>query len=405
VTLTPTQLRRPRRQTSSWSVRRVLVALAGLAAFLSYSCHRWPPTDYRYDLNVYVVAAKAYLTGSDIYTGDLVAKLELGFTYPPFAALCFTPLVRAGIAGGRALMFGVSVISLLLIGWLIARALRPAWPRYRVVLAAIACAALGLRFEPVASTFDLGQVNLVLTAMVLLDLLGHTPRRFRGVLIGIATGIKLTPGIFILYLLVTRKFREAAVAAAATAATIVVGLLAMPTASMNYWTGYMFDPGRAGHGELASNQSLRGVIARLAGGSDVLMLIAIPLSCALGLLAARRAFECGYRFESILLAATTGLLISPISWTTHWVWALPIGIVCWLRALEAVRSRRNRLAVGLSTAALLWTITFTVGLPWKAQYDPLRPPSAELLITNSYALCAVLAIAGGLVLTRRKVTP
>jgi alpha-1,2-mannosyltransferase len=293
---------------------------------------------------------------------------------------------------------------LLLIGWLIVRAVRPQWPTYRIVLAAIACAALGLRFEPVASTFDLGQVNLVLTAMVLLDLLGHTPRRFRGVLIGIATGIKLTPGIFILYLLVTRKYREAAVAAAATGATVVVGLLAMPTASMNYWTGYMFDPGRAGPGELASNQSLRGVIARLAGGTP-LLLLAIPATCVLGLLAARRVYEQGYRFESILLAAITGLLISPISWTTHWVWALPIGIIGWLRTLEAVRGRRTGLSVGLFTAALLWTITFTVGLPWKAQYDPHQPPSAELLITNSYALCAVLAIVGGLVLTRRKVIP
>ncbi len=403
MTLAPTRVEQPRRQ-APWPVRRGLVAVASLVALLAYCCHRWPPTDFRYDLNVYVVATKEFLTGSDIYTGNLVSKLELGFTYPPFAALCFAPLVLAGTAGGRALMFISSMVSLLLIGWLIARAVRPTWPRRNVVLAAVACAALGVRCEPVASTFDLGQVNLVLMAMVLIDLLGYSPRRFRGVLIGIATGIKLTPGIFILYLLATRKYREAAVAAAATTATVVVGALAMPAASVNYFTGYMFDPGRAGHGELASNQSLRGVIARLAGGSTPLLLLAIPAACFLGLLAARRVYERGYTFESILLAATTGLLVSPISWTTHWVWALPIGIVGWLHAYEAIRARRTWPAAGLSVAALLWTITFTVGLPWKAQYDAHEPLSTKALSTNAYALCAVLAIAGALALTRRKVT-
>jgi len=281
---------------------------------------------------------------------------------------------------------------------------QPTWPRRNVVLAAVACAAIGVRFEPVASTFDLGQVNLVLMAMVLIDLLGSPPRRFRGVLIGIATGIKLTPGIFILYLLVTRRYREAAVATAAMTATVVAGALAMPAASVNYFTGYMFDPGRAGHGELASNQSLRGVIARLAGSSTPLLLIAIPAACVLGLLAARRAYERGYTFESILLAATTGLLVSPISWTTHWVWALPIGVVGWLHTIEAIRARRTWPAAGLFAAASTWTITFTVGLPWKAQYDAHEPLSAKALSTNAYALCAVLAIAGALALTRRKVT-
>ncbi|MEU0091448.1 glycosyltransferase 87 family protein [Kribbella sp. NPDC006257] len=404
MTVAPTRVEQPRRRTGARSVRRVLVAVAGLIVVLGYCCHRWPPTDFRYDLNVYVVATKEFLTGSDIYTGHLVSKLELGFTYPPFAVLCFVPLVLAGTAGGRALMFGSSMVSLLLIGWLITRAVRPAWPRHRIVLATIACAAIAVKVEPVASTFDLGQVNLVLMAMVLVDLLGITPYRFRGVLIGIATGIKLTPGIFILYLLVVRKYREASVATAATAGTVVAGALAMPTASLNYWTGYLFDPGRAGHGELASNQSLRGVIARLAGGSAPLLLLVVPAVCVFGLLAARRVHERGHTFEAMLLAATTGLLISPISWTTHWVWALPIGIVGWLRTYEAFRARHTRLAAGLGTAALLWSITFTVGLPWKAQYEPHEPLSSRALSTNAYALCAVLAIAGALVFTRRKVT-
>ncbi|MFB6723778.1 glycosyltransferase 87 family protein [Kribbella sp. NPDC056345] len=363
------------------------LSLAG-AAFVAVCVALWPPTKDLYDLRVYVAAAKAVLHGQDIYTAHHASPDLLGYTYPPFAALLMAPLGLLGTGAGRLLMTALSALALLVIGSTTVRGLRPRWSTHRVLAAGFALGAAGLALEPVRMTFHYGQINLMLLAILLIDLLGHLPRRFRGVLIGVATGIKLTPGIFIIYLLVTRRYREAATASAVTFATMVLGFLAMPDAARRFWGVYIFDPTRPGSSTLVTNQALRGVIDRLSGGPQgtaPLWIIAVLATLIVGFVTVRRAFDRGLLLESVLLTAAIGVLVSPISWTAHWVWALPACALLWTRATTVYRA-------GL---AALTTVTFGIGLPWLAPYmddRELHHHGFELYLGNSYAICAVVLL-------------
>ncbi|TDC27006.1 glycosyltransferase 87 family protein [Kribbella albertanoniae] len=371
-----------------FAARHPVLALSiGTAAFLALCIALWPPTKDLYDHRVYVAAAKALLHGQDIYTAHHASPDLLGYTYPPFAALLMAPLGLLGTGAGRLAMTALSAVSLLIIGAATARALRPGWSTHHVLAAGLALAAAGLALEPVRMTFHYGQINLMLLAVLLIDLLGHLPR-FRGVLIGVATGIKLTPGIFIIYLLVTRRYREAATASAVTVATMVLGFLAMPDAARRFWGVYIFDPTRPGSSTLVSNQALRGVIDRLSGGPQgtaPLWIIAAVATLIVGFVTVRRAFDRGLLLESVLLTAAIGVLISPISWTAHWVWALPACALLWTRATTVARA-------GL---AALTTVTFGIGLPWLAPYmddRELHHHGFELYLGNSYTICAVVLL-------------
>ncbi|GAB2557268.1 glycosyltransferase 87 family protein [Kribbella endophytica] len=393
----------PAGDTAVRTRRPVLLLVAAGIVFLGLCLWNWAPISLQYDLRVYVVSAQAFLHGQDIYTAHLAypKDMALGFTYPPFAALVFAPVALLGTSGGRVLMSLVNASALLVIGMVTLRALRPQWPRYRVAAIGMAVGAAGVALEPVRSTFDLGQVNLILTALLLVDLLGHLPYRLRGVLVGIVTGIKLTPGIFIVYLLVTRRYREAGTAAAATIGTMVAGAIAMPDASRQFWGHYIFDPSRPGATHFISNQAWRGVFARINGGIDGIApywLLAVAITLALGFFAVRRAYEQGLVLESVLLTSLVGVLISPISWTGHWVWALPIIAVLVHRALQA----RNWALGGL---ALAWLVSTGFGLPWHTPYlgdKEYTHHGLQLVAGNSYALCAVATIAVALYGMRRR---
>jgi alpha-1,2-mannosyltransferase len=128
----------------------------------------------------------------------------------------------------------VALVPAATAGWLNAAGSVPALTVVLAVLAApiaarhgrglrlvlVAAVPLALCTEPVRQTLGFGQVNLWLFALVLLDLvvLGRTGSRWAGAGVGIATAIKLTPGLFIVYLLVTGQWRAARTATVTTAA-------------------------------------------------------------------------------------------------------------------------------------------------------------------------------------------
>jgi len=290
------------------------------------------------------------------------------FTYPPFAVASFaamsflSPLVLAwGLtAASFAALVAVIWMPLASIGIPAGRA------RTGCLLTALAVA---LWTQPVQSNLGRGQVNLLLMAAIIWDLrpaiTRQTGRWWTGIATGVAAGIKLTPLIFIPYLLMTRRFRQAAVAAAAFAATVGIGFAVIPGASVTYWHATLLHRTigtSQGQREFffasAWNQSLRGYLSRLLQHDQLAVVpwvIAAALTVVTGLLCAAWLHRDGYPMLSLLTCALTGLLVSPISWLHQWVWVAP-----WLVALggmallaPAISRRIWLLVAGLITLAFV----------------------------------------------------
>jgi alpha-1,2-mannosyltransferase len=243
--------------------------------------------------------------------------------------------------------------------------------------AAFAIAAVGLWLEPVAMTLFFGQINLVLLALVVGDLALPDRIKGKGIGIGLAAGIKLTPLIFIPYLLFTRRVRAAAVSALTFAVTVGLGFALLPRASAVYWGGKFARLGsRSFH---LDDQSLHGVILRLThAGPDAhayWLVVAVVVGIA-GFATAILASRRGHELLGLVVCAATGLLVSPISWSHHYVYVIPA------LALAAYGPRRlgyRILSVALVVGLFGW---WPVPIGSQGGYDPQAPllPRGWLLL-------------------------
>ncbi|HEX4830838.1 MAG TPA: glycosyltransferase 87 family protein [Trebonia sp.] len=431
-------------------VAALAVVGAGWAAYAADHPAAW--TLYPVDLKVYWDggliarhAAPAYdpRLASPLY--DWASPTGLKFTYTPFAAATFALVSVVPWRVLPRLSQAVSLVALAAAAWFTMAALGCASRRARAG-AALAGMAAGLATEPVFRTLYLGQVNLVLMALILWDLTraprpGNRPgdqsgsrpggRGWAGLATGIAAGIKLTPLVFLPYLLLTRRLREAALAGAGFAATVAVGFAAAPGDSADWWLhGLFFAGGRTGFAGWSGNQSLYGLAIRLAGsvaGATPAWVAAAIVVTVAGLLAAAQLTRAGHPLLGLLAAALVGLLDSPISWDHHWVWVMPAMMAAAGYAARAARGGRRRAAVSwLAVAAGLLLVTFpwpgglwsvrttgagnfTTGLLWAAPDSPVwyyvrhgdQPWFAEyhwrglqLLAGNAYVLSGLALLAG-----------
>jgi alpha-1,2-mannosyltransferase len=266
--------------------------------------------------------------------------------------------------------------------------------------------ALALQTWPVAYTLHLGEVNLILSALIGADLLrpGGNGAWWQGIGTGLAAGIKLTPLIFVAYLALTGRLRAAAVAAGTFVVTVGAGFGWLPAPSRTFWLGGMFyDQNRIGDPANPSDQSLSGAVARLAGTGDpprVWWLVAVLTAGLAGLAIAVWAHRRGYRLAGFLCCAVTGLLVSPVSWTHHWVWAVPL--LVWL---TAAAWRRRSIASWLAAATAAAVFSDYTPLPWPGHPAAAGPMAAsDLYVLFGLAMLAVVGVAlareRGLVLAR-----
>jgi alpha-1,2-mannosyltransferase len=356
---------------------------------------------------------------------DWVGPNGVQFTYPPFAAAVFAV---ASVLPWTALRTAMTLASLAALGlstWLTFGALG-----YRArtgvrLGATFGVCALALLTEPVQQTLSLGQVNLLLMLLVVADLLtgpalvpGAKTRWWHGVGIGLAAGIKLTPLIFIPYLLLVRKFRQAATATAVFAATVALGYALLPRDSGDYWADRLFlNANRIVFLGTRGNQSLRGVLTRLAGsvtsGTAPWMAAAV-LVVIVGLVTAAVLYRAGQPVSAMLACALTGLLVSPLSWDHHWVWVAPgIALLAHLGAQARGAARAGWWAAaaalmvvfgawpqlwdaqaGLTPAGLVWygpaTYFATGDKPW---YHEFHWHGLQLLAGNIFVLAGLAALA------------
>ena len=298
------------------------------------------------------------------------SSLALKFTYTPFAAIAFALISFVPWTPLWVLSIIVNIAALLAALWFTFGALGYTDRRVRLG-ATLVAAALTFWLQPVVRTIYLGQINLILMAAIIWDMCQPREGRWwKGALTGVAAGIKLVPLIFVPYLLVTKKFREAAMTVAGFLATVLVGFVILPNDSSKWWLHGMFisDGSRAGFMGWAGNQSLRALITRLSGSvtaGQTPWIAAAVVALVLGMTAAALLERAGYHVPAILATALTGLLVSPISWDHHWVWVAPAvavtghyAIRCWKTARSSADRWRARwlgaLAVGMIVVYASW---------------------------------------------------
>jgi alpha-1,2-mannosyltransferase len=277
-----------------------------------------------FDLRVYYGTVDAWVHhGGRIYD-YWVPGTTYGFTYPPFAALTMLPMALIGLRTAIAVSVVLNLAALAVVVWIL---VGPALRRYGWYGCALAACLLAL-LEPVRDTFSFGQVNLLLLALVLSDawLLSTGRGRRAGVGIGLAAAIKLTPALFIGLLLLGRRWRAAGVATAVAAAATGLAAWAAPDASRFYWSEALWDTNRIGRLAYVSNQSLQGVLARLAAPGEPSRAVWAAAALLILCVWAWRTSWALADEDWTAAFALTGLaacLLSPITWVHHLVWLLP----------------------------------------------------------------------------------
>ena len=382
------------------------LAFASFAAALAYGLYIALRT-YEVDLGVYLRLGGKYIFTSHLYS-FVLPNTSLPFTYPPFAALLFAPWQRTFTNVGSvqtawtmcnlAALIGVLVLS--------ARLAKPTLDRVSTWRLALALSLPALLLNPVLITIGFGQVNLVVTFLVMWDLLSERRIGKRQVPLGLATGlaaaVKLTPLLFVPYLLMTRRWRGALNCIIAFLGCELVAFIVSPTSSKAYWTKAIFKPGRAGDLTLVDNQNLWGVLDRLSHGtlSGAVMVPVLLAAAAGGLWLAALAHRRSSPLLGVLICAVTCLIVSPISWVHHMVWVVPA--ILWL-AFAADRPRWGR-GLAVIAAVLFWSAPVW-WVPYKNTTD-LHLNPLQLVAGNSFFIAMAIFMAGAAVLVlRRRRTP
>ncbi|GGM78822.1 polyprenol-phosphate-mannose-dependent alpha-(1-2)-phosphatidylinositol pentamannoside mannosyltransferase [Longimycelium tulufanense] len=343
------------------------------------------------DLRVYREGAPALF--GDLYgfrLPDPTGIFPLPFTYPPFAALLFLPL---SVLPWTVLVSAWQAVSVLCLWWLVERSLAlvsttDAATRRRD---ALLWTAVALWLEPVRTTLNYGQVNLILAAVLLAGLARARPV-LAGASVGLTAAVKLTPAISGLYFLVRRRWAEAVWSLLAFAAAVALTWVIAPAASARFWFHTMTDANRVGPVGSAINQSLRGALARTLGhdvGFGAPWLAAVAAAAVLGGMALWRTARTRDTLAIVLAVQLLGLLVSPISWSHHWVWVVPA--LVWL-VHAASRGRRMAAVAALAWVAATGSYVISYLLTQQPSIWQIPRPWPLSALGWVYPACAVLTL-------------
>jgi alpha-1,2-mannosyltransferase len=369
-----------------------VILLAAVVAYVGMYL-RWPSVASQVDLLVYRFGAQRVLTGADLYTVGLTGNPRtLLFDYPPFAALCSLPLT---LVTSRV----TQVLGLLVNAALLVYVVRRCLVRLGVSTAAglwgLSALLTGLIcwVEPVRLSLQLGQVNLLIVAIVVADLLGPETRRWAGVGIGVVAGVKLTPALFVVYLVLTGRRRAAVVATVTFLATVVLGFLVLPRDSTYFWLrGGFADVARITSDPVA-NTSLKGLFVRMHLGA-VPTTAAVAALAVVALAVAVLAWRRGHAVLGMAVVGMASAALSPFSWSHHWVWVVPLMVHLGYRAY-VVGSRWALVGLWLFGGVFAGWPVRTAGDTPETGLLALRPGGSwDVAIPAAYLAAFVVVLAG-----------
>lgn len=358
---------------------------------------------YEVDLGVYLRLGGKYIFTSHLYS-FVLPNTSLPFTYPPFAALLFAPWQRAfpNVGLVQAIWTMCNVAALVGVLVLSLRLVKPSLNRTATWKLALALSLPAILLNPVLITIGFGQVNLFITFLVMWDLLSERRVGKRQMPLGVATGlaaaVKLTPLLFVPYLLLTRRWRGALTALLTFGACELLTFVLSPASSRAYWTKAIFKPGRAGDLSIVDNQNLWSVLDRFAHvvlpGSIMLPLLVVTAGA--GLVLAAQAHRRSSPLLGVLICAATCLVVSPISWVHHMVWVVPA--ILWL-AVAPDRPRWGPWIAG-AAAVLFWSAPVW-WVPYKHTSD-LHLGVLQLIAGDSFFFAMILFVLGATILVVRR---
>jgi alpha-1,2-mannosyltransferase len=394
--------------------RQVVWLLPLLAVVVTWVCMSRPIDPFRaisgeyIDLEVYRLGVEEWRAGGDLYghLPETAADISLPFIYPPFAALALGLYALLPWAASVVAYLVVSIGALAMTLFLVARQVWPRQDQRKLALVVTATATpLALLLEPVWSTLDFGQVNLILMGLVAADCLTRNPRWPRGMLLGIAAAIKLTPAAFVLYFLIRKDYKAAITAAISGAIATAIGFAVMPDESVRYWFGGFGNVGGLSGSEFQTNQSIQAVLARFEVTGTLataLWLLAAVALVAVAVAAIRRTGTPP--MIALAVNAVVALLVSPISWSHHWVWVAP----ALLAMIGYATTRPWSQARGWYAAAVATAVVFVLAkhsdLPGNDGRE-LGWSAWDKVIGNGYVWFSLLLVVLYATASRRQRTP
>ncbi|WP_043659035.1 glycosyltransferase 87 family protein [Thermocrispum municipale] len=404
-------------QSGKATSERVTLVVSAVVAALSIAYFYAVNIPFAHiDLEVYRFAVWRWWEGGDIY-GDLPpvnGGLVLPFIYPPFAAVTAIPFAVLPWTLSYTLLYVLGIACIVGTVYLVGRHLYPQASRRMTMAAAGASLVVLLCLEPLRETFAFGQINLLLMGLVAIDCLARRTRWPRGIGVGLAAAIKLTPAVFALYFLLRRDYRAFWVSAATGAAATALGFVVNPSGSVTYWFGGLAGAADVSGSTYRTNQTVQAVLARL--GMDGAALTVVTVVVVLILLA---LVVVGVRTNTpetgLMLCAALSLLASPTSWSHHWVWIAPAVAVMAYGCLQAWRDAQPRRFVLLP--ATVFTVAMFILAPFHQLpgNDDWNNPPVDLeqlwtpmqhLIGDVYVILGIAWIVGvavaGLLARRRE---
>jgi alpha-1,2-mannosyltransferase len=388
----------------SRSVRVLGPSILALALVLYVAAYlKWPSLANQVDLLVYRFGASRVWDGQDLYSVGMTGNSQtMLFDYTPFSALCFLPL--SGLDQAAVLILGLAV-NVACVAYLVVRMLRAAgvsstaglWGLSALVI------ALALWLEPIRLSLQLGQINIMVMTLVIADVLAPSSRRWTGVLIGIAAGIKLTPALFIVFLIATGRRRAAATATATFVATVVAGFLLLPPDSRHFWLQRGFDDIRRISSDPLANTSLKGLLLRMHWATGWETVVSGALAVA-ALTIAVLAWRRGQRVLAVAIVGMASAAASPFSWSHHWVWFVPLLAHLGVRAYT-YRSRTATVALWALAAAFGgWFIESQSSPPQSGLLSLRHPGLWDQLLPATYLFAFLLVLVAS-AWTFRRITP
>jgi alpha-1,2-mannosyltransferase len=314
-------------RTRGWRLPVICAAIPLIVTFILALVRR------QVDLGTYLMGG-THAFGANLYQ-VLYPPTGLGFTYPPLAAMLFVPLAHLPERVDQVafswvnigLLFGLLAVSL--------RAVCPTMERRVVVWWALVLVLPAGFLDPVRETVLLGQVNLLVALLVIADMTLDL-RVPRGVLVGLAAAIKITPVILIPYLFLTRQTKAGLRATGVFVAAAAVAAAASPHAALRYWSHELWYPANTGNVAWIGNQGIVGVVERAVGHQLTTMstFTLVVVVGGIGLAVAAVAYRRLSPLLGLLAIEAAESLASPVSWSHHFVWV--VLLIAWL-ALGADR--------------------------------------------------------------------